>query len=93
MRTAACNGNATHVMGMLGYADDDLFVGSADGADFMGRVLMAQEMLEPDAGVAATQDGNWIECGRPTGYNDERLAQLWTVAKAAVEGRASVLWG
>lgn len=88
-----CNGNATHVMGTLGYTDDDLFVGSAAGADFMGRVLMAQGLLEPDAGVAATQDGNWIECGRPTGYTDERLAQLWKVAKAAVDGGASVLWG
>lgn len=86
------NGNAVHLLSILGYETAEELCGSADAEDFLGRVLVALAINPTDAGVPATQNGSIIDCGRREGYTDDRLTHLRTVAEAAREHGVNVQW-
>ncbi|MFI8932373.1 hypothetical protein ACIG3E_32500 [Streptomyces sp. NPDC053474] len=88
------NTNARRVLDVLGLADEhgDL-AGGAAAEDFLGRCLVALALEPADAGVPAVQEGRVIDCGRPAGYLQDRLAELHDLAAwCAAQGRA-VSWG
>jgi hypothetical protein len=79
--------------------------GECSAESFLGRVLLAQALGGSDVGRPASvldQDSEsrpgWvggarvIDCGRPEGYADERLAQLAVVAEWAMRAGRSVTW-
>nr|WP_024126166.1 hypothetical protein [Streptomyces sp. FR1]AHE38784.1 Hypothetical protein pFRL3_7c [Streptomyces sp. FR1] len=87
------NANACRVLGVLGLADElgDL-TGRVAAEDFRDRCLIALALEPADAGVPAVQDGRIIDCGRPAGYLQDRLAELHDLAVwCAAQGRA-VSW-
>jgi len=84
--------NGRHILNTLGFDADEDMIGSMSGADFMGRILMAQAVNPSDAGVPATQTGNMVECGRAEGYTDVRLMQVQEIAQYAMEKELTVCW-
>jgi hypothetical protein len=89
------NGNAVALVDLLGLDFDGDF-GEAPAEDFLGRVLLAQALLDvtvdDEHGRPDVRDGNWITCGRRPGYLAERLAQLHEIATWAHEHDAVVAW-
>jgi hypothetical protein len=99
------NGNAVDLLQLLGLPAEAW--GEAPAEDFLGRVLMAQALLD-----VATDDehgrpevfdeqgdlfgvtvGQVIWCGRRPGYLAERLAELHQIAHWANQFSAEVQWG
>jgi hypothetical protein len=71
--------------------------GSMAAADFLGRVLAAEIMSVGDPGSETEtfiEEGcaTLINCGRPEGYTDARLAQLREVAEFARAHGKAVVW-
>jgi len=89
------NVNARAILGAIGFdpdGDSDLS-GMADGAEFLGAVLIALAMVDLiDSGVPATREGNWIDCGREAGYMADRLDALHALGQEAVRLGRSVVW-
>jgi hypothetical protein len=88
------NGNAAQVFHLLGLEFDGDF-GEAPGQDFLGRVLLAQALLDASADqgeIPAHQVGRVVEWGRRAGYLADKLADLRTVANWAVRQHAEVVW-
>lgn len=90
------NGNAEHVLYLLGYDTEDL-CGSDTAEGLLGRVLTAIALSPADEGVPATVTaGNGptiVDCGRPAGYTDERLSQLRDLAERAMSAGRTITWG
>ena len=90
-------GNAALLCDVLGIASDDEDGGEMTPTDFLGRVLVAQALSPADAGVpmyTESGDGRFINCGRPEGYLQDRLADLRELAEWAIaHGRGTVWWG
>lgn len=92
------NANAATVFESLGLSLAPDYCGSLPAEDFLGRVLMAEAVAPEDAGVPAMTTmsleggATMIDCGRPEGYTQTRLAQLRQVAEFAQERGASVVW-
>lgn len=92
------NANAALLLDLLGLVDPTAWAGRVDGADFLGRVLLAQAIAPTDAGrpvvqAPAAAGGGWvIDCGRPAGYAQDRLAQLRSIAAAATAASSTVDW-
>ena len=89
------SGNAAHLFGLLGlHFDGD--GGKAPAEDFLGRVLLAQALLDvttdDEHGRPGIRVGNWIDCGRRPGYLADRLACLREIATWAYERHATVAW-
>jgi len=88
------NGNAAALFDLLGLEFDGDF-GEAPAEDFLGRVLLAQAMLDvttDEHGRPDIEDGRWITCGRRPGYLAERLTHLHEIATWAREHDAVVAW-
>lgn len=89
------NGNAAQVFDLLGLHFDGDW-GEAPAEDFLGRVLLAQGLLDvatdDERGLPGFREGNWIECGRRPGYMADRLAQLHEIATWAIEHYTAVGW-
>ena len=89
------NGNAADLFTLLGleYDGDG---GETSAQDFLGRVLLAQALLDvttDDAhGQPEIRDGNWTTCGRRPGYMAERLIQMQAIATWAINNNAIVAW-
>ncbi len=72
--------------------------GGMSPADFLGRVLLALAITPADEGRFAVETVRLggsviIECSRPIGYLQDRLAQLHHLAQFAVSrGRTEVFW-
>lgn len=91
------NDNARHILEVLGYDPREDF-GSATPEDFAGRVLMAVAVNPSDAGTATVEDCeegklSVINCGRPEGYTDDRLAELRGLVEFATRTGRSIQWG
>lgn len=91
------NGNAVLLLDLLGLAGPDAWCGRVDGADFLGRVLLAQAIAPADAGRPALETttgtgARLVDCGRPAGYADDRLTQLRSIAEAAAAAGSTVDW-
>jgi hypothetical protein len=92
------NSNAALVLDNLGWMVgsefEDRCFGSITGVDLLGRVLMATAVNIADMGVPAYAEGspNFINCGRPEGYLDVRLAQLEELAVYAKDFNSNVVW-
>src|SRR5687767_8148484 len=58
--------------------------GDTAAEDFLGRVLLAQALLDvatdDEHGRLPSTEANWTTCGRRPGYLADRLADLHTVA-------------
>lgn len=89
------NGNAAAVFDLLGLEFDG-DVGEAPAEDFLGRVVLAQALLDvttdDENGRPGYADGNWTTCGRRPGYLADRLTQLDQIATWAREHDAVVAW-
>ncbi len=89
------NGNAAAVFDLLGL-DFDGDGGETTAEDFLGRVLLAQALLDvttdDEHGRPGHTDGNWITCGRRPGYLAGRLTDLHQIATWAIERDAVVVW-
>jgi hypothetical protein len=91
------NANAVGVLRLLGITPENTENfwngGSLPAEDFLGRVLIALAVNPADAGVPATQEGNFIDAGRREGYFDERLGELRDIAEKAFAEGGKVQWG
>jgi hypothetical protein len=89
------NGNAATVLDLLGITwDGDL--GEATAEDFLGRVLLAQALLDvttDDQGFPALDEGRWHSGGRRPGYLAGQLDDLHTLADWAARAGVAVVWG
>lgn len=88
------NGNAFMVLERLGF-DTDLW-GDVDGAEFLGRALVAN-VGRDDSGVAAatlTSPGSAtvIDCGVRDGYFDDVMGRLAALATHAADNGWMVSW-
>jgi hypothetical protein len=91
------NGNARYVMGLLGIEFGD-GSGSMPAAEFAERLGFATVVGGGDAGTVTVEyreagGARVIECGRPVGYADQRLAQLVEIAEWALAHGREVHWG
>ena len=90
------NINAAYLAGLLGFKwDGDCVLFDAD--DLLGRALMALAVNPSDAGVPAHNEQERggvmiVNCGRPAGWANTRLAQLHEVCVAAAAAGRGVLW-
>ena len=70
--------------------------GELDAADFLGRVLLAQALLDAGStdavGEPAYSVGNVTYCGRRPGYLAEKLGILADIAAWAVQHQAMMRW-
>lgn len=97
------NMSNTNAMDLLRVLDlpatfEDGLCGGATAEDFMGRVLVALAVEPEDTGVRSLETrgergATMIDCGRPAGYVQDRLAGLRDVAAFAVEHGLEVTWG
>ena len=89
------NGNAADLLQLLGYPTGD-GCGEADPADFTGRVLVAQALLDVATddtnGRSEVTDGCWTDGGRRPGYLADRLNLLAGIARWAAEHDGVVVW-
>ena len=86
------NTNARMLLARLDLDLEDL-CGSADGSDFLGRVLVALASDADDSGIAdVAVAANHIECGVPAGYFADRLTSLHEVALEATRLGRAVTW-
>ena len=94
------NRNARPVLESLGIEGDDLWCGSMDAQEFLGRVLMALAVAPTDEGLPEHEwegasefgFGRFIDAGREPGYLQARLERLHEVAAAAVADGLQVVW-
>lgn len=88
--------NARTMLTVLGLPDSEELCGTADGADFLGRVLLAMATDRDDTGVASVEVGGpgarMIDCGLPAGYYADRFAALHTLATEAVRLGRDITW-
>lgn len=89
------NGNAAQVLDLLGL-DFDGDYGDTTAADFLGRVLLAQALLDTttddEIGRPEVVGRNWIEWERRPGYLAEKLTLLHEIATWAHQRHADVRW-
>lgn len=91
------NSNAARVLHLLGYSGDDLYCGSADVDDFLGRLLVADGLLETsDERAPQTLKGSGgatlIDLGERAGYLNEKLALLIELANWAKRNDSDICW-
>jgi hypothetical protein len=89
------DGNAAQVFDLLGlHYDGD--VGETSAEDLLGRVLLAQALLDVTAddedGRPEVSVGRLIECGRRPGYLAEKLSEVHAIATWAHERQLAVWW-
>lgn len=88
-------GNAAVVCDLLGL---DPEYGETTAADLLGRVLLAQALLDvthdDEQGLPASTDGRWTWGARRPGYLAEKLAELHKLANTAQGHQDAVItWG
>lgn len=95
------NTNARMLLVALGLDADGDLCGSADGSDFLGRVLLALAVDRDDSGVRSAVVGGaevgqsgatMIDCGLPAGYFAERFGALHALAAEAARLGREVHW-
>jgi hypothetical protein len=85
-----CNNNGAQLLAALGYVDDE---GSDDAEGFLGRVLLALAIMPTDEGMPVYAiASNIIDCGRPAGYLEARLAELRQLATECAACGVAVAW-
>lgn len=95
------NSNARTILEALGIDTSDGLCGEMPADLFLGSALLADALTPADAGVPAhhSVDHNGqlntrvIDCGRPAGYMQDRLAQLAELARWCGLGGRPVVWG
>jgi hypothetical protein len=92
------NGNAARVMQLLGYTGDDIYCGSAAVDDFLGRLLVADGLLETsDERAPQTFTGHrgatLIDLGERAGYLNEKISLLIDLANWAKANNSDICWG
>lgn len=83
------NTNAVSVLSRLGLPAD--YAGTVDPDEMLGRAMVAN-IGRDDSGVADHVEGNYVDCGVPAGYYDDRLACLAALAAEAKRRGALVGW-
>jgi hypothetical protein len=91
------NGNAGEVLSLLGYDGEDLYIGTADAEDLLGRLLLAEALLAESAARPyreQRQSGQptMVDLGRPAGYVNQRISQLADLASWAAANRREIVW-
>jgi hypothetical protein len=92
------NANAAEVLDLVGITGDDVYAGSADAEDLLGKLLVAEALLaesparpyqeQREAGRATL-----VDVGRRAGYLNERIEQLADLASWAAANGRRVVWG
>lgn len=90
-------GNASLIMGMLGYKGDDVHYGEVTAEDFLGRLLIADGLLETtDAREPVVSRGakgaTLIDLGLPAGYVNDRIRILISLAQWAKDHNTGLRW-
>lgn len=91
------NTNAARIMRLLGYDEDDVYFGSAAADDFLGRLLVADGLLETsDERAPQIQKGRGgatlVDVGEPAGYLNGKLALLIDLANWAKNNDSDICW-
>jgi hypothetical protein len=91
------NSNAYRVLTLLGYDGDETYCGHATADDFLGRLLVADGLLETsDARDATIRQGEkgatLIDLGEPEGYLNEKLRLLIELANWAKANGSGISW-
>jgi hypothetical protein len=91
------NSNAARIMQLLGYSGEDLYCGSAAVDDFLGRLLIADGLLETtDERAPHTRKGQLgatlIDLGERAGYLNEKLALLIDLTNWAKSNNSDICW-
>lgn len=88
--------NGADLLALLGLEFDGDF-GGTTAEDFLGRVLLAQALLDVATddvhGRPVVTEYRWTTGGRRPGYLAEKLAELHDVAQWAAAHHAEVQWG
>lgn len=90
-------GNAARVMGMLGFEGDDIHGGHATADDFLGRLLVADGLLEtsdarPSSVTRGANGATLIDCGERAGYVNDKIRSLISLAMWAKEHGSDIVW-
>lgn len=91
------NSNAARIMHLLGYTGDDVYCGSAAADDFLGRLLVADGLLETsDEREPQTFTGHGgatlIDLGEPAGYLNEKIGLLIDLVNWAKANNSDICW-
>lgn len=91
------NGNAAELLGLLGFAGDELYAGSIDPDELLGRLLLEDALLPespalPERVYEEPGRATVIDLGRPEGYLNERVRHLAGIARWAAAHDARVCW-
>jgi len=91
------NSNADRIMRLLGYSGRDLYCGTAAVDDFLGRLLVADGLLETsDERAPQIHKGQGgatlIDLGERAGYLNEKLALLIDLANWAKQNDSDICW-
>lgn len=85
------NTNAFYVLEKIGLKDQSY--GSLNADDFLGRVLLADAIYEPDQGLESRSEGNIHYGGRSPLYLQDKLSKLINLSNWAKENKAEITWG
>lgn len=91
------NGNAAELLTLVGFAGDDLYAGSCDAGELLGRLLVAGALLDPSPEVPerverSSGGATLVDFGRPEGYLNDKVDRLAEVARFASDIGSSVVW-
>lgn len=91
------NANAYRVLTLLGYDGHETYCGHATADDFLGRLLVADGLLETsDARASTTTRGEkgatLIDLGEPEGYLNEKIRLLIELANWAKANGSGISW-
>lgn len=88
--------NAAFLLGLLELPYLPEEGGECDPEEFLQRVLIAEGFGVADVGQRAVvmegAGGQMIECGRPAGYGEQRLAELERLARECLLQRRKITW-
>ena len=91
------NANAAELLPLLGLRNNEWY-GRLPADDFLGRVLLAQALVAPDAPRATKTHATpahatVIDPGRSNDYTKRKLEALERIARAAKNNNVDVIWG
>jgi len=91
------NTNAARIMRLLGYAEQDVWCGRATAEDFLGRLLVADGVLESSDArepsvVRGARGATLVDLGEPAGYLNERIRMLIDLTQWAKVNGSDICW-
>lgn len=85
------NTNAMDLLSLLGI--NDSYCGEESSEQFLGRVILAKELIPAELSKPTEKFGNTIFVGREPGYFHNKLENLSILANWAYKNNATINWG